>query len=444
MELRIQYVRAADGIRIAFGTAGEGRVLVRVSTAPFSHCQLEWQDNAFFERLTKGRKVVTFDARGTGLSDRAVSDFSLDARLLDLEAVVDHLGLETFALHGILFSGALAVAYTARHPERVSHLILDDTFARTADYFAVPQSQAFGALTRDWKAFTEYLAFTQYGMGRDEAERFAERYLRACVTPEAAGVMWTAMGAVDVTDLLPSVQVPTLLMQHSGGGLGFVDMARDLAARIPMARLVVLEGIQTDDTDRILRSISEFLQDVDVDERAVAAAPTAASGAFRTILFTDIVGHTEMMQRLGDAKGRDVLREHERITRETLRQHRGAEVKTDGDSFMASFTSATKAVECAIALQRAFAAHNETSGEPILIRAGLNAGEPIAEDGDYFGTAVILAARIAAQAGAGEILASVAVRELCAGKNFLFADRGESVLRGFEDPVRMYELRWRE
>jgi class 3 adenylate cyclase len=161
-----------------------------------------------------------------------------------------------------------------------------------------------------------------------------------------------------------------------------------------------------------------------------------------TVLFTDIVGHTEMMQRLGDAKGRDVLREHERITRETLKQHGGAEVKTMGDGFMASFGSVTQAMDCAIALQQAFARHTGTAAEPLHVRVGLNAGEPIAEEGDLFGSTVILASRIAARAQAGEILVSNVARELCAGKGFLFADRGETVLRGFEDPVRLYEVRW--
>jgi class 3 adenylate cyclase len=139
-----------------------------------------------------------------------------------------------------------------------------------------------------------------------------------------------------------------------------------------------------------------------------------------------------------------VLREHERITREALKAHGGTEVKTMGDGFMASFSSATRALECAIAMQRAFAEHNESVEEPTRVRIGLNAGEPIAEDEDLFGTAVILAARVAAKGEGGEILASDVVRQLVAGKGFLFSDRGETALRGFEDPVRLYEVRWRE
>jgi len=168
------------------------------------------------------------------------------------------------------------------------------------------------------------------------------------------------------------------------------------------------------------------------------------SGGTRTILWTDIVGHTEMMQRLGDAKGRDVLREHERITRELLKQHSGAEVKTMGDGFLASFGSVMQAMECAIALQRAFATHTETMPEPLHVRVGLNAGEPIEEDGDLFGATVILASRIAAKAGAGEILVSDTVRGLLSGKGYLFGDRGEFVPKGFADAVRLYEVNWRQ
>jgi len=150
------------------------------------------------------------------------------------------------------------------------------------------------------------------------------------------------------------------------------------------------------------------------------------------------------MHRLGDEKGRAVLREHEQVTRNTLKTHGGSEVKTMGDGFMASFTSITKGVECAIALQRAFDERNASAPEPVTIRVGLNAGEPIQEDGDLFGETVILAARIAAKAEGAEILVANAVRELCSGKGFLFADRGEFVAKGFEEPVRVYEVRWRD
>ena len=141
-------------------------------------------------------------------------------------------------------------------------------------------------------------------------------------------------------------------------------------------------------------------------------------------------------------RGREVLREHERITREILRENGGTEVKTMGDGFMASFSSVTKAVECAIGLQRAFHEYNAAGVEPLQVRVGLNAGEPIQEDGDLFGSTVILAARVAAKAAGGEILASDVMRGLCSGKGFLFADRGDHVMKGFEEPVKVYEISW--
>jgi class 3 adenylate cyclase len=208
--------------------------------------------------------------------------------------------------------------------------------------------------------------------------------------------------------------------------------------------------------EAVLVAIDEFLGE---GEEAAAGAEPPEAGAFRTVLFTDVEGSTALTQRLGDAKARELLRQHERMVREALKAHGGAEVKTMGDGFMASFSSATKALECAIAMQRAFAERNESAAarpstgsgraEVIRVRVGLNAGEPIAEEdpdgrADLFGTAVIVAARIAAKAKGGEILASNVVRELVAGKEFLFADRGETALRGFEEPVRLYEVRWRE
>jgi class 3 adenylate cyclase len=215
-------------------------------------------------------------------------------------------------------------------------------------------------------------------------------------------------------------------------------MVRDLASRIPDSRLAVVDGLWADDPVGLARRMAEF---INADEAKQVGRERETASGVRTILFTDLVGHTEMMHRLGDAQGRDVLREHERITRETLRAYGGDEIKTDGDSFMISFGSVTSAVECAVALQRAFAARE---GEPLRVRMGLNAGEPIEDGGDLFGATVILASRIKEQAGAGEILIPETVRGLLSGKNFLFADRGEFLPKGFDDAVRLFEVRWRE
>ena len=377
-----------------------------------------------------------------------MTDFSLDAQVLDLEAVVDRLGLEAFALMGAFTTGPAAIAYAVRHPERVSHLGLWCSFARGSDYVqSSPEIQAMRALRdQDWHMYTEILSHVGFGWSSgEEARRFAA-FLRECITPEAFRAAITAVDQVDVTALLPEVKVPTLVLHRRQVPYPVVDLARDLAARIPDARLVVLEGTTVapwPDMEAVLAAIDDFLGEG--EPSAAAPQPQApALGTFRTVLFTDVEGSTALTHRLGDAKGRGVLREHERMVREALKAHGGAEVKTMGDGFMASFRSVTKAVDCAIALQRAFAERNETAGEPLRIRIGLNAGEPIEEEGDLFGTTVILAARIAAQAQGGEILASLAVRELCAGKGFLFADTGEVILKGFEEPMRLFAVRWRD
>jgi adenylate cyclase len=188
-------------------------------------------------------------------------------------------------------------------------------------------------------------------------------------------------------------------------------------------------------------AILDFINAAPAAPGAPMVAPQIDVSAVRTIVFTDVEGSTALNERLGDDGARKVLREHERLTRDALAGHGGSEVKAMGDGFMAWFPSATRAVECAIALQRAFAAHNEVRDEPLRVRVGINAGEPIAEGDDLFGASVIATARVAAAAQGGQILASDVVRQLLAGKGFNFADQGERALKGFDEPVRLYEVR---
>lgn len=440
----MQYARTADGVKIAYAVAGSGPVLVRVPSMPFTNCQQEWsQGSDFFHGLTDRFTVITFDPRGCGLSDREVADLSFEARTLDLQAVLEKTKAEKFALHAIGWSGPMCLKYAVEHPDSVTHLIMDDAHARTEDFMSRPEIRALDQLSGgEWERFLEFLVFTTYGLGRDQAAPHVA-YLKSCVTPDMARRIFNEVRTDDVTDLLAKVPVPTLILQHSGLSQGQVDDAKNLAASIPDATLVILEGGALDDTNLILRAMDDLLGTRPDHDHHEHEHPAPALATVRAVLFTDLVGHTEMMSRLGDQKGRDVLREHEQITREVLLRHNGHEVKTMGDGFMASFGSVTQAVECAVALQKAFAERNERSEEPLLIRVGLNAGEPIEEDGDLFGWTVIIASRVAGKAEAGEILASDVVRGLCSGKGFLFADRGEYVLKGFEEPIRVYEIGWR-
>jgi len=442
MEPRIQYAQTADGVSIAFCVMGEGTPLLWVSTVPWCHVQLDWETtfSYLYQPLARNHRLVWFDWPGTGLSDRDAVDFSMDAMVRSIEAVVARTGLEKFVLCALAAGVLIAVTYAAARPERVSHLILADGWTKFAEVEGLAAWQTEKALRdKDWVIYTETFTRVLWDLQDQEFARQVAEYLRACVDPEAFRAAAAAVEYYDVSALLPKVAAPTLVVQNQKSRWSPVQAGQRLAARIANSRFLVVE----DPTwAQLPAPIDEFLGEG--EKAAVAAAEPLAAGAFRTILFTDMEGSTALTERVGDAKAREVLRAHEVIVREALKSHGGSEVKALGDGFMASFSSATRALECAIVMQRAFAERNESAGEPIRVRIGLNAGEPIAEAEDLFGTAVNLAARIAAQAAGGEILASDVVRQLVAGKGFLFADRGEVALRGFEDPVRLYEVRWRE
>src|SRR5574341_2678 len=316
-----------------------------------------------------------------------------------------------------------------------------ETVTGFADFMKANWSSAVHAIT----ALSTSAAAT--GPGRealpfDQVQQLGRMYEQSANGEVAGSMIVAAHDGWDVRSLLGVVRTPTLILHVIGDTLFSFNAAQQMAERIKESTLIPLHDL--------LFQEGEALSVVDRFLPAVRPSGPSSKGhdPFRTVLFTDLVGHTEMMSRLGDEGGRAVLREHELITREVLKAHGGTEVKTMGDGFMASFGSVTRAVECAVALQKALDEWNAgvgaQQGAPLRVRCGLNAGEPIEEEGDLFGTTVILAARIAAKAEGGEILVANAVRELCAGKGFLFADRGEFVAKGFEDPVRVYEVRWRD
>jgi class 3 adenylate cyclase len=449
MEPGIQYGRTSDGVNIAFWTMGVGMPLVAMPSMPWTHLQLEWsipELRRWYEDLGRGRLLVRYDGRGFGLSQRQVDSMSLDAQVLDLEAVVERLGVERFDLYAGLHSGPVAIAYAARRPERVAHLVLFCSYADGDDFGSGPLTQATRPIIhQDWEFYTEAVARLLLGWSEPEAARRFAGLMRECTTPEMAHRSLAATTTFDVTAHLPEVRTPTLVMHRRELRITTLDNARSLAAGIPNARLVVLEGSSVapylDDVGAVVREINAFLTDRPATE-SPRARTAADSRALRIILFTDVEGSTALTQQLGDEGAREVLRAHEGIVRQELRDHDGAEIKTMGDGFMASFGSATGAVACAIALQRRFAAHNDSAARHLLLRVGMNAGEPISEDDDLFGTAVIAAARIGAQAHGGQILVSDVVRQLVAGKGFSFSDRGEAHLQGFDEPMRLHEVHW--
>jgi class 3 adenylate cyclase/pimeloyl-ACP methyl ester carboxylesterase len=437
----MKFATTRDGLKIAYYAVGSGKAVVMMDAIPFRNIRLEWERFEMHRTLAQvlsaqNRRYVIFDARGLGSSSDSLS-FTLAELELDLEAVVDALGADEIDLVAVTYSCPIATEFAASHPERVSHLVLSMPFVTGIKALETTTGRAIRALRKlDWET---YLDTSMHTISREDADaaRQTMSLLREA-KPETVMTIYEAVDSFDVEEALPKVRAPTLVTYPPQEGLISREQSQAVASSISNAEFVI-----TDDSTYI-PVIGSFLGIFDT--RAAAdnsGSPAAVS--LRTVLFTDLVGHTEMMSRLGDEKGREVLRQHERITRELLAAHGGTEVKTMGDGFMASFGSVTKAVECAVALQRKFEVRREKlEVEDLAVRIGLNAGEPVEEDGDLFGATVILASRIAGKASGGEILVSDTVRGLCSGKGFTFSDRGEFAAKGFEEPVRVYEVNWRE
>jgi class 3 adenylate cyclase/pimeloyl-ACP methyl ester carboxylesterase len=453
MEQDIRFCRASDGVRIAYSATGEGYPLLFVH-GWVSH--LEWWakmpggDKFVHASLAQRYRYYRYDARGWGLSDRDVTDFSLGSKIKDVEAVVADAGLERFAVAAASEGGPTAITYAVQNPERVSHLVLLGTFA----WFPPPSEEEREELLammatikpgwgKDTPAFRQLWTYRFMPDADSEMVRWFNELQRASAPAETVMAVLGATARTDVRDLLPELKTPTLVLHGRGDQAVPFERGREIASMIPGARFVPLESnnhimLPGEPANEVfLRAVTDFIGDPAKDARA-RDEPEGPSGLV-TILFTDMEGSTAMTQQLGDEGAQEAVRRHNSIVREALKAHAGREIKHTGDGIMASFTSARGAVDCAIAIQRAI-----SEGEGVRVRIGLNAGEPVAEEQDLYGTSVQLAARVCAEADGGEILVSNVVRELAAGKGFLFNDRGEAALKGFEDPVRLYGVRWRE
>ena len=247
MERSIRYAKTADGVSIAFWTVGEGMPLVYMAGGPWNHIEL-WEIiecRRWYERLAQRRMLIGYDIRGTGLSEREVTDFSLEARVLDLEAVIDHLNLGKFNLLGAADAGPVAITYAARHPQRVSRLVLWCALARRSD-IASPRIQAWrGLIEQDWELMTDTCAHLALGWSEGDVGRSAAEHLRESVTRDVARAALAAADTVDVTGLLPQVEMPTLVLHRREISWFPVDVARGLASQIPTAELTLLDGEST-------------------------------------------------------------------------------------------------------------------------------------------------------------------------------------------------------
>ena len=438
MEPQYRFCTSADGTRISYSTLGGGRRTPAINVLSWAMVQeWEWRSpsaRAIDWTLAQDRCVVLFDRRGVGASQRSVNDLSLEAQVADLRAVAEQLEFEHADLWGGFDGNVVALAYAARYPEHVRRLALWSPSARGADVMDAGQARGLAELIRgNWELATRTMAnVIAYPSGPVETQREFAKKLRESISPEVAARYIELQADVDVSALLPGVQAPTLIFHARKSQVVPISAVRAVAELIPDARLIVLEGDSPRESGEMqLEIMREFLGE----------QPAVPATGLITILFTDLVSSTALTQRLGDAKAQELVRAHNAIVREALAAQGGTEIKHTGDGIMASFPTASGALECAIAIQRAVDAGNDPN---LQVHVGLNAGEPVAEESDLFGTSVQLARRICDHAEAGQIVVSNVVRELAAGKGFLFADLGDVIPKGFEEPVRLYEVKWRD
>ncbi len=420
----VQYARTSDGVDIAWAVEGSGPTLVHLNVPWMSHLgRSALSPDAPDVYLAARYRLVRFDPRGAGLSTRGVSDFSLEARVLDLTTVVDAIPLEKFAIRATAHRCFDAVSYAVEHPDRVSQLVLQAPFARGADVY---EETVFAGGVRplakaDFRLFAETMA---RGLVGDANVAFAD-LVEAAVTPEDYWAVSAAWSEDDITTELGQLQCPVLVIRSRENSPWPARLSQEVAALVSGARL-----IPGDASPAVFVAVDAFLG---VEPEDGGDARLTLPG-LQTILFTDLESSTALTQRIGDEAAQEVLRGHNTAVRAALEEHGGREVKHTGDGIMASFPSAVSAVQAGLAIQ------SELEGGEVRVRVGLNAGEPIAEDDDLFGTAVQLAARITDRAEPGQVLVSNVVRELCAGKRFEFTSMGDATLKGFDEPVTLYEV----
>jgi class 3 adenylate cyclase len=445
MPLHVSFATTSDGVRIAYTEIGAGPPLLLVR-GWITHLERMWAEPSFrqfFEALSKRFRVVRFDARGNGLSQREVPPPELDDLVLDVEAVVDALGLEPCLLWGSCFGGPIAIAYAARHPERVSHLVLEGTYPTWQDQRTHQQRRAAGDLMRMLQssppmATTAISYVTDPAPGTRHEDR-ARRILDS-IDPDYLSYLYVLAGRVDVRREAAELALPTLVMHARDSQVYPSQGAQLLAAAIRGARYVELAGAQHNpwegEANVAIDAVCTF--------RGLASVQASFAARNRTavIMFTDLVSSTDVADRLGDAVAATMWRAHDRIVEAAVSENGGTIVKFTGDGALARFATASSALTAAKAIIEGARTDNAGSPTPDLrIRVGLNAGEPIEEvSGDLHGTAVNLAARVCGAAMGNEVLATAAVRHLATGKGFVFADRGQTTLKGFAEGVHLYEL----
>jgi pimeloyl-ACP methyl ester carboxylesterase len=437
-----RYVKS-DDVHIAYQVLGDGPLDVLFVPGFVSNIEATWQSperSAFFLRLASFSRLILFDKRGTGMSDRGSQVFTLEQRMHDVQAILDEVGSKRAALFGISEGGPMSLLYAATFPERTAALILYGTYAKRSRAPDYPYGwtderweQVLDNYERKWGTpeGVEIMLRAPSVAGNAEAERRMAAYYRASASPGAVLAIMKMNREIDVRGILSSIRVPTLILHRAAEHVSEIGHARYLAQHIPGAKLVELPGEDhvpwIGDRDAIVDEVEEFLtgarQGPD-PERVLA-----------TVLFVDIAGSTERAVALGDSAWRELLEAFQGKVREVLRQFRGREIDMAGDGFLAAFDGPARAIRCAGTIRDAVRALG------IELRCGVHTGECERTGEKLAGIAVHIGARVAALAEPGEILVSQTVRDLVAGSGLAFDERGASVLKGVPGEWRLFRAR---
>ncbi|MGH3110300.1 MAG: adenylate/guanylate cyclase domain-containing protein [Gaiellaceae bacterium] len=435
----IRYARSGD-VNIAYQVTGAGPFDLVLVPGFFSHLEIDWEHPSMahlLERLGSFARLIRFDKRGTGLSDRTVGLPDFDARMDDVRAVMDAAESAEAALFGYSEGGPLCVLFAATYPERTRALALYGTYAKRRD----PDDDYPWAPTRESRlvyaqelesSWGENVDLMTMSPNADEALRsWYQRRGRASLSPAAARDLILMNSQADVRHVLSTVQCPTLVLHRSGDRDSRPDEGRYIAERIPGARFVELSGddhMPAVKPDEIVDEIEEFLT-------GVRPAPSA-DRVLATVLFTDLVRSTERAEALGDAAWASLLASHNAAVRRELARFSGEEIDTAGDGFLAAFDGPARAIRCALGIRESL----RTLG--LDVRAGVHTGEVERRAGEKpRGIAVHVGARVMSLAAAGDVLVSSTTRDLVAGSGLEFEDRGEQELKGIEGRRRVFAAR---
>jgi len=421
-----RYAKSGD-VHIAYQVFGEGAVNLVIAPPFVSNVETYWDQPdcvRWLLRLASFARVVMFDKRGTGMSDRVSELPGLEQRMDDLRAVMDAVGLEQAVPFGISEGGPLAALFAATYPDRCRALVLYGSFARFASWLPTEEALAnfLGYIEQAWGSGGSLPLFAPSLANDPAAQQWMGRFERLGASPAGVAALMRMNSQIDISDIVPTIRVPTLVMHRTEDVTIHVEGGRYLAQHIPGARYIELPGKDHppwigDNAMEIADSIQEFLTG--------ARAPVPVDRVLSTVLFTDIVGSTEKAAALGDRRWRELLDTHHATIRRNLARFRGNEVKSTGDGILATFDGPARGVRCACAITE------EIRPLGIEVRAGLHTGEcEMMDDDDVGGIAVHIGARVAALAGAGEVLVSSTVKDLVAGSGLRFADRGSRSLKG--------------